>query len=147
MPAVCWCLHLRLSSMLPVEWDDAVSRISAALRGLDPVHGAPAVEGTVVPIPEFAPQPGDWFSAGKCVGRRRAHLAGRVGASYGRVAGATVGTVVWAYYVVCELFLLTALALGLFGRPGRDRFPQSFVRGAALALAAAALFGVLSYVP
>ena len=147
VPAVCWCLHLRLSSMLPVEWDDAVSRISAALRGLDPVHGAPAVEGTVVPIPEFAPQPGDWFSAGKCVGRRRAHLAGRVGASYGRVAGATVGAVVWAYYVVCELFLLTALALGLLGRPGRDRFPQSFVRGAALALAAAALFGVLSYVP
>ena len=42
---------------------------------------------------------------------------------------------------------MTALALGLFGRPGRDRFPQSFVRGAALALAAAALFGVLSYVP
>ena len=53
----------------------------------------------------------------------------------------------WAYYVVCELFLLTALALGLLGRPGRDRFPQSFVRGAALALTAAALFGVLSYVP
>lgn len=134
--------------MLPVEWDDAVSRIAAALRGLDPSGGgAPAVEGTVVPIPEYAPQPGDWFVAGKCVGRRRARLAGRVGASYGRVAGATVGAVVWAYYVVCELFLLTALALGLFGRPGRDRFPQSFVRGAALALAAAALFGVLSYVP
>ncbi|ACO67536.1 predicted protein [Micromonas commoda] len=147
VPAVCWCLHLRLSSMLPVEWDDAVSRIAAALRGLDPTRGAPAVEGTVVPIPEYAPQPGDWFSAGKCVGRRRARLAGRVGASYGRVAGATVGAVVWAYYVVCELFLLTALALGLFGRPGRNRFPQSFVRGAALALAAAALFGVLSYVP
>ena len=58
-----------------------------------------------------------------------------------------MGAVVWAYYVVCEIFLLTALALGLLGRPGRDRFPQSFVRGAALALAAASLFGVLSYVP
>ena len=120
MPAVCWCLHLRLSSMLPVEWDDAVSRIAAALRGLDPVHGAPAVEGTVVPIPEYTPQPGDWFSAGKCVGRRRAHLAGRSGR---RTVGSRVRR--WersrAYYVVCELFLLTALALGLYGRPGRDR--------------------------
>ena len=143
VPAVCWCLHLRLSSMLPAEWDVAVASIAGALRGLDPVRSR--VPGTVVPIPEYTPAPGDWFCAGKCVGRRRAHLAGRVGASYGRVAGATVGAVVWAYYVVCELFLLTALALGLYG--GRGGLPQSFLRGASLALAAAALFGVLSYVP
>ena len=147
VPTVCWCLYLRLSSMPPNEWDECVSRIIAALQGLESPNGPPRVPGTVIPLTKFAPQPGDWFVAGQCVGRRRALLAGRVGASYGRVAGATVGAFVWVYYLVCELFLLTCLAFGLLGPRDGNRLPHRLVKGIGLALAAAVLFGVLSYVP
>jgi lipopolysaccharide export LptBFGC system permease protein LptF len=54
---------------------------------------------------------------------------------------------VWVYYLVCELFLLTALAFGLLGPRDGNRLPHRLVKGIGLALAAAVLFGVLSYVP
>ena len=58
-----------------------------------------------------------------------------------------MGAFVWVYYLVCELFLLTALAFGLLGPRDGNRLPHRLVKGIGLALAAAVLFGVLSYVP